>query len=64
METLLSRNTLRTTLLSVFILLISISTCFAEGGGGGGGVGGVASAPPASPHWPGSPHVSAVMPGH
>ena len=51
MKTLLSRNALRTTFLSIFILLISLSTCFAEGGGGGGGVGGNGASGPEPQSW-------------
>ena len=51
MNTLLSRNALRATLLSIFVLLISMSTCFAEGGGGGGGVGGNGASGPEPQSW-------------
>ena len=51
MNTLLSRNALTATFMSVFVLIISLSTCFAEGGGGGGGVGGNGASGPEPQSW-------------
>ena len=51
MKYLFSQKALHATYLSVLFVLLSLNTCFAEGGGGGGGVGGNGASGPEPQSW-------------
>ena len=51
MKYLFSLKALHATYLSALFVLLSLNTCFAEGGGGGGGVGGNGASGPEPQSW-------------